>query len=139
MAKKKISYRESIAEIETIIKEIDGGELDLDEVNLRIVRFRQLMEDCRSLLKETETEAKKLEKFWKKVAETAEIPKTAPLTQRNSRKNLQKSSWNRRNPQNSSPNHSETAGKIHKKVAETAEIDDSIKQMETISSTFKDK
>lgn len=62
MAKKKISYRESIAEIETIIKEIDGGELDLDEVNLRIVRFRQLMEDCRSLLKETETEAKKLEK-----------------------------------------------------------------------------
>ncbi len=45
MAKKKISYRESITEIETIIKEIDGGELDLDEVNVRIARFRQLMED----------------------------------------------------------------------------------------------
>lgn len=62
MAKKKISYRESIKEIETIIKEIDGGELDLDEVNVRIARFRQLMEDCRGLLKETEAEAKKMEK-----------------------------------------------------------------------------
>lgn len=62
MAKKKISYRESITEIETIIKEIDGGDLDLDEVNARIVRFRQLMDDCRGLLKETEAEAKKLDK-----------------------------------------------------------------------------
>jgi len=60
MAKKKISYRESIAEIDTIIKEIDGGELDLDEVNVRIARFRLLMDECRTLLKETEVEAKKL-------------------------------------------------------------------------------
>ena len=35
---------------------------------------------------------------------------------------LEKSSWNRWNPQNSSPNHSKTAGKFSKKVAETAEI-----------------
>lgn len=62
MAKKKISYRESIQEIEMIIKEIDEGDLDLDDVNQKIARFRLLMSECRAMLKETEAEAKKLER-----------------------------------------------------------------------------
>ena len=39
----------------------------------------------------------------KKVAETAEIPKTAPKPNPKAEKNTEKSRWNRRNPQNSSP------------------------------------
>ena len=48
--------------------------------------------------------------------------KTAPQSSPKAGKILEKSSCNRRNPQNSSPNHSETAGKIHKKVAVTTEF-----------------
>jgi len=53
-----------------------------------------------------------MEKFWKKVAETAEITKTAPLTQRNCRKILQ----------NSSPTTAKQPEKFWKKVAEITKI-----------------
>jgi len=56
------------------------------------------------------------------VAVIHKTSKTAPQSSPKAGKILEKSSWNRWNPQNSSPNHSETAGKSSKKVAETAEI-----------------
>ena len=40
-------------------------------------------------------------KISKKVAETAEIPKTAPKPNPKAEKNTEKSSWNRKNLQNS--------------------------------------
>jgi len=61
MAKKKISYREAIAEIETIIREIDTEEIDLDEIQEKIKRFKFLMEECQTKLKATEEEIDKLQ------------------------------------------------------------------------------
>jgi len=61
MAKKKISYREAIAEIETIIREIDTEEIDLDEIQEKIKRFKFLMEECQTKLKATEKEIDKLQ------------------------------------------------------------------------------
>ena len=64
----------------------------------------------------------KQEKFLKKVAETAEIHKTAPLITAKQPENSPKKQLKPLKSTKQLPNHSETAGKFSKKVAETAEI-----------------
>lgn len=56
MAKKKLSYNESINEIETIVEEIENGELDVDELSAKVKRVSDLLKLCKEKLSKTEKE-----------------------------------------------------------------------------------
>ncbi len=56
MATKKISYKEAIQEIETILEKIEDEALDVDELTKNVKRVSQLIKVCKSKLSETEEE-----------------------------------------------------------------------------------
>ncbi len=60
MAKKDISYKDAITEIEAIIEKIEKEELDVDELTKNVKRVSQLIKICRSKLTETEEEVEKI-------------------------------------------------------------------------------
>jgi exodeoxyribonuclease VII small subunit len=54
MAKEKISYDESVREIETILEKIEKGNLDVDELAEKVDRVTTLLKICREKLRKTE-------------------------------------------------------------------------------------
>jgi exodeoxyribonuclease VII small subunit len=63
MSKKKIdepSYAELSGELETILDEIESGEIDLDELSDKVERAATLLSQCRKKLAATETKVKKV-------------------------------------------------------------------------------
>jgi len=54
MAKEKISYDESVREIEMILDKIEGGNLDVDELAEKVDRVTTLLKICREKLRKTE-------------------------------------------------------------------------------------
>jgi len=66
MAKKKILYKEAIAEMEEILEKIENSELDVDELAENIQRVSFLIQTCKSKLYNTEAE---VEKILKKMSE----------------------------------------------------------------------
>ncbi len=60
MAKKELSYRESIEQIETILAKIENGEIDIDELTEEIKRAAQLLQQCKDKLFQTEQEVEKI-------------------------------------------------------------------------------
>lgn len=54
MSKKKLSYKESLIELENIIKSIENDAVDVDEMNALVKRAAQLIQDCKKKLKGTE-------------------------------------------------------------------------------------
>ncbi len=60
MAKNNESYAKAIAEIETIINEIEEGQPDMDELSSRVSRALDLIKSCRNKLKSTEEDIDKL-------------------------------------------------------------------------------
>lgn len=50
MGKKKPKFEESLAELETIIEELEGGELPLDKMMERYERGVKALELCRKVL-----------------------------------------------------------------------------------------
>jgi len=63
MTKKKTdepSYAELSAELETILDEIESGEIDLDELSDKVERAATLLTKCRKKLSATETKVKKV-------------------------------------------------------------------------------
>jgi len=54
MAKEKISYDESVREIETILDKIEKGNLDVDELAEKVDRVTTLLKICREKLRKTE-------------------------------------------------------------------------------------
>lgn len=60
MKEKKISYKESIAEIEDILAKIESKEIDLDQLTDNIKRAVELLTVCKHKLKTSEEEVYKL-------------------------------------------------------------------------------
>ncbi len=60
MAKKEITYKEAIAEIEMILGKIEEGELDVDELTVNVKRVTELLTICKEKLRKTETEVSKI-------------------------------------------------------------------------------
>mgnify|MGYP001817286709 FL=1 len=54
MTKEKISYNEAVAEIETILQNIEEGKLDVDELTKKVSRVTDLLKICRDKLYLTE-------------------------------------------------------------------------------------
>ena len=60
MTKKKISYSEALAEIESILQKIEEGKLDVDELAEKVKRVTDLLKICRDKLYNTETQIGKI-------------------------------------------------------------------------------
>jgi exodeoxyribonuclease VII small subunit len=60
MTKEKISYNAAIAEIESILQEIEGGTLGVDDLDKKVRRVTDLLKICRDRLYNTETQIKKI-------------------------------------------------------------------------------
>lgn len=60
MAKKNISYKEAITEIEDILSKIENEELDVDELSKNVERVTDLLKMCKEKLHKTETEVEKI-------------------------------------------------------------------------------
>lgn len=60
MAKKKISYRDAISEIEDNIASIENNELDVDELSEKVKRVSELLVICKDKLHNTEKEVEKI-------------------------------------------------------------------------------
>jgi exodeoxyribonuclease VII small subunit len=56
MTKEKISYNEAVAEIESILENIEAGNLDVDALTEKVSRVTQLLKICRDKLHKTETQ-----------------------------------------------------------------------------------
>ena len=54
------SYAELSGELETILDEIESGEIDLDELSDKVERAATLLSLCRKKLSATETKVKKV-------------------------------------------------------------------------------
>ena len=60
MSKTEITYRDAIAEIETILARIDTGEMDVDELAEKVKRVTILLELCKKKLRSTESEIEQI-------------------------------------------------------------------------------
>jgi exodeoxyribonuclease VII small subunit len=58
--KKKLSYKDAVAEIEVILEQIETGELDVDELSEKVKRVSSLVALCREKLHSTEEEIEKI-------------------------------------------------------------------------------
>ncbi len=60
MAKKEIRYSEAVDEIESILRQLESGELDVDEMTDKVKRVTFLIKFCKSKLKATEESVQKI-------------------------------------------------------------------------------
>ena len=61
MAKKtKISYKEAVTEIKEILEQIEGEELDVDELAEKVKRVSLLIKTCKEKLQKTEEEVENI-------------------------------------------------------------------------------
>jgi len=60
MTEAKVSYSESIEEIEEILSRIEQGDLDVDELTENVQRVTSLLKLCRKKLRTTEEEINKI-------------------------------------------------------------------------------
>lgn len=60
MAKKKLSYAESIAELELILGRLRSDDLSVDDLSKSVARATELIAECRKMLTTTEEEVEKL-------------------------------------------------------------------------------
>ncbi|KPK83658.1 MAG: exodeoxyribonuclease VII [Bacteroides sp. SM23_62_1] len=60
MTKEEISYQEAVTEIEEIIKKLESGELDVDQLTGEVKRVSYLLDICRKKLKTAEVEIQKI-------------------------------------------------------------------------------
>lgn len=56
MEKKKITYKEAIAEIEDILEKLENDNLDVDELAIKVKRVSHLLRFCKDKLAGTEKE-----------------------------------------------------------------------------------
>jgi exodeoxyribonuclease VII small subunit len=56
MAKKNISYNEAVNAVEEILKQIEAGELDVDELAEKVKQASELLKICKGKLFQTEKE-----------------------------------------------------------------------------------
>ena len=58
--KEKISYSEAVAEIESILAQIENDELDVDELSENVKKISVLVKDCREKLTKTKEDVENL-------------------------------------------------------------------------------
>ncbi|TDP73615.1 exodeoxyribonuclease VII small subunit [Bradymonas sediminis] len=54
----EIRYGDAMAELEGLLDEIDGNEVDLDELAIKVERASQLINMCRGKIEQTEMQVK---------------------------------------------------------------------------------
>jgi len=57
---KKISYTEAISELETIVSEIEQGEITIDTLSEKVKRASELIRICKNKLTTTEEDVNKI-------------------------------------------------------------------------------
>lgn len=57
---KKISYTEAIQELETIVSEIEQGEITVDTLSEKVKRASELIKICKDKLSATEADVNKI-------------------------------------------------------------------------------
>lgn len=60
MAAKKESYEESMKRLETIVEQVESGELDIDRLSESLKEAKRLIEICKKRLFEVDNEIKEL-------------------------------------------------------------------------------
>lgn len=60
MATKKESYSEAMKRLETIVSQIESGELDIDELGNQLKEAQKLIKFCRNKLYKADEEIKKM-------------------------------------------------------------------------------
>ncbi len=60
MAKKKLSYKEAVEEIDEILEKIENEELDVDELSEKVKRVSSLIKFCKEKLHTTQTEVENI-------------------------------------------------------------------------------
>jgi exodeoxyribonuclease VII small subunit len=60
MTKEKISYSDAVREIESILRKIEEGKLDVDELAEKVSRVTELLKVCRDKLYRTESQLGKI-------------------------------------------------------------------------------
>ena len=60
MAKKKLTYKKAIEEIEEILSEIENDEVDIDDMSKKVSQVSELLNFCKSKLTETEKEVERI-------------------------------------------------------------------------------
>lgn len=56
----KLSYKEAMAEIESIVAKLEENQLDVDELSEKVKRVSQLITFCKAKLHETEEDVEKI-------------------------------------------------------------------------------
>ncbi len=54
MTKKEITYKQAVTEIETILDQLEKGELDVDQLAEKVKRVSELIKFCRKKIHATE-------------------------------------------------------------------------------------
>jgi len=60
MAKKKETYSQAMARLETIVRQVDSNELEVDELVEKIKEANKIIAFCSEKLKKADTEIEKL-------------------------------------------------------------------------------
>lgn len=60
MAKKNVSYKQAITELENILKELEGNELNVDDLTGKVKQAAELIEICKEKLHGTNVEIEKI-------------------------------------------------------------------------------
>ena len=60
-----ISYKDAIEEIESILQQVESGDLDVDQLTDKVKRVSALLDICNKKLKTTEQEVEKIIKEMK--------------------------------------------------------------------------
>ena len=63
MTNKEFNYRKAIEEIESILRKIESGETDIDNLTSEIKRASLLLQECKEKLFKTEEEVKEIFEF----------------------------------------------------------------------------
>ncbi len=60
MAEIKPTFNKALEELESILKEIESGEMDVDKLTLKVKRAAVLLDICNKKLKKTEEELNRI-------------------------------------------------------------------------------
>ena len=60
MAKKNISYKQAISELEKILKELENNDVDVDDLTEKVKRAAELIEVCKEKLFHADAEIEKI-------------------------------------------------------------------------------
>ena len=57
---KEIKYEEAVKQLEDIVKQLENGELDLDDMSSELKKAQQLIKICKDRLTKTDEDIKKI-------------------------------------------------------------------------------